>query len=148
MDNPKPKYYLTTPIYYANSRPHLGSASHHHRLRRHRSLQTHARLRRCLPDRHRTRYGVNIERAAEAAGITPQQLVDKNEKIFLRFVEAARESRLRISFKITSPEHERAVQTLVKRNTGARQEICRPEKCSIYKKPNTRAATASTTMLT
>ena len=26
MPDPKPKYYLTTPIYYANSRPHVGSA--------------------------------------------------------------------------------------------------------------------------
>ena len=26
MEKSKPKYYLTTPIYYANSRPHVGSA--------------------------------------------------------------------------------------------------------------------------
>src|SRR6202050_5706878 len=77
----RPKFYLTTPIYYANSRPHVGSA--------YTTIvcDVIARYNRMCgfdvayltgTDEH----GVNIERAAEAKGITPQQLVDTNEKIF------------------------------------------------------------------
>ncbi|MGO9589154.1 MAG: methionine--tRNA ligase [Candidatus Acidiferrales bacterium] len=115
----KPKFYLTTPIYYANSRPHVGSA--------YTTIvcDVIARYKRMCgydvafvtgTDEH----GVNIERAAEAAGITPQQLVDKNEKIFRDLwkllgitnrIGDAGEGFVRT----TSPEHERAVQTLVRR---------------------------------
>ena len=79
--NDKAKFYLTTPIYYANSRPHVGSA--------YTTIvcDVIARYKRMCgfdvayltgTDEH----GVNIERAAEKQGITPQQLVDKNEVIF------------------------------------------------------------------
>jgi methionyl-tRNA synthetase len=115
----KPKFYLTTPIYYANSRPHVGSA--------YTTIvcDVIARYRRMCgydvafvtgTDEH----GVNIERAAEAKGITPQQLVDQNEKIFRELwkllgitnrIDDAGEGFVRT----TSPEHERAVQTLVRR---------------------------------
>ncbi|HEX4001499.1 MAG TPA: methionine--tRNA ligase [Candidatus Acidoferrales bacterium] len=115
----KPKFYLTTPIYYANSRPHVGSA--------YTTIvcDVIARYKRMCgydvafvtgTDEH----GVNIERAAEAKGITPQQLVDQNEKIFRELWKL-----LGITNRIgdggegfvrtTSPEHERAVQTLVRR---------------------------------
>ena len=115
----KPKFYLTTPIYYANSRPHVGSA--------YTTIvcDVIARYKRMCgydvafvtgTDEH----GVNIERAAEAKGITPQQLVDQNEKIFRELwkllgitnrIDDAGEGFVRT----TSPEHERAVQTLVRR---------------------------------
>jgi len=115
----KKKFYLTTPIYYANSRPHVGSA--------YTTIvcDVIARYKRMCgydvafvtgTDEH----GVNIERAAEAKGITPQQLVDQNEKIFRELwkllgitdrIGDAREGFVRT----TSSEHERAVQTLVRR---------------------------------
>jgi methionyl-tRNA synthetase len=115
----KPKFYLTTPIYYANSRPHVGSA--------YTTIvcDVIARYKRMCgydvafvtgTDEH----GVNIERAAEGKGITPQQLVDQNEKIFRELwkllgitnrIGDAGEGFVRT----TSPEHERAVQTLVRR---------------------------------
>src|ERR1700728_1233681 len=87
MDNPlpadtsKPKFYLTTPIYYANSRPHVGSAYTTivcDVIARYKRMCGYDVAYLTGTDEH----GVNIERAAEKVGITPQQLVDKNEKIF------------------------------------------------------------------
>ena len=80
MNNPKPKYYLTTPIYYANSRPHVGSA--------YTTIvcDVIARYKRMCgfdvayltgTDEH----GVNIERAAERLGISPADLGDRNQQI-------------------------------------------------------------------
>src|SRR5579862_3408714 len=133
----KPKFYLTTPIYYANSRPHVGSA--------YTTIvcDVIARYKRMCgydvafvtgTDEH----GVNIERAAEAKGITPQQLVDENEKIFRELwkllgitnrIGSAGEGFVRT----TSPEHARAVQTLVRR-TIERDKHLPPDKRSIFKR--------------
>jgi methionyl-tRNA synthetase len=133
----KPKFYITTPIYYANSRPHVGSA--------YTTIvcDVIARYKRMCgydvafvtgTDEH----GVNIERAAEAKGITPQQLVDENEKIFRELWKL-----LGITNRIgnsgegfvrtTSPEHARAVQTLVRR-TMDRDKHVPPDKRSIFKR--------------
>jgi methionyl-tRNA synthetase len=130
MDNPKPKYYLTTPIYYANSRPHVGSAYTTivcDVIARYKRMCGYDVAYLTGTDEH----GVNIERAAEAAGITPQQLVDKNEKIF-RDLWKLLGITITDFIRTTSPEHERAVQTLVKR-TLERDKNLPPEKRSIYK---------------
>ena len=85
----KPKFYLTTPIYYANSRPHVGSAYTTivcDVIARYKRMCGYDVAYLTGTDEH----GVNIERAAEAHGITPQQLVDANEADFPRSVEAAR----------------------------------------------------------
>ncbi len=79
--NDRPRYYLTTPIYYANARPHVGSA--------YTTLvaDTVARFKRMQgydvafltgTDEH----GENIARAAAKAGITPRELVDRNSAVF------------------------------------------------------------------
>ena len=109
----KPKYYLTTPIYYANSRPHVGSA--------YTTIvcDVIARYKRMCgydveyltgTDEH----GVNIERAAEKLGITPAELVDRNQQIFRDLWKL-----LGISYtdfvRTTSPQHTVAVQNLVRR---------------------------------
>jgi methionyl-tRNA synthetase len=130
MDNPKPKYYLTTPIYYANSRPHVGSAYTTivcDVIARYKRMGGYDVAYVTGTDEH----GVNIERAAEAAGITPQQLVDKNEKIF-RDLWKLLGITITDFIRTTSPEHERAVQTLVKR-TLERDKNLPLEKRSIYK---------------
>jgi methionyl-tRNA synthetase len=109
----KPNYYLTTPIYYANSRPHVGSA--------YTTIvcDVIARYKRmCGFDVAYTtgtdEHGVNIERAAEKAGIAPQELVDRNQKIFIELWKL-----LSIQYthfvRTTSVEHARAVQALVRR---------------------------------
>jgi methionyl-tRNA synthetase len=126
----KPKFYLTTPIYYANSRPHVGSA--------YTTIvcDVIARYKRMCgydveyltgTDEH----GVNIERAAEAKGITPQQLVDANEAIFRDLWKLLGITHTDF-IRTTSSEHARAVETLVRR-TMERDEKLPPEKRSIYK---------------
>jgi methionyl-tRNA synthetase len=107
------KYYLTTPIYYANSRPHVGSAYTTivcDVIARYKRMCGYEVAYLTGTDEH----GVNIERAAEAQGITPQQLVDKNQQIFRDLWKL-----LGIQYtdfiRTTSDEHARAVQTLVRR---------------------------------
>ena len=82
----KTKYYLTTPIYYANSRPHVGSAYTTivcDVIARHKRMTGFDVAYLTGTDEH----GVNIERAAEKAGISPAELVDRNQKIFRRALE-------------------------------------------------------------
>ncbi|MGC2330892.1 MAG: methionine--tRNA ligase, partial [Candidatus Acidiferrales bacterium] len=133
MDQPNSsskKFYLTTPIYYANSRPHVGSAYTTivcDVIARYKRMCGYDVAYLTGTDEH----GVNIERAAEAAGIAPQQLVDKNEKIF-RDLWKLLGITITDFIRTTSPEHERAVQTLVQR-TLDRDKNLPPEKRSIYK---------------
>jgi len=70
------KFYITTPIYYVNARPHIGHA--YTTI----ACDTIARRQRLLgadtffltgTDEH----GQKIERAAQAAGKTPQQYADE-----------------------------------------------------------------------
>ena len=109
----KPKYYLTTPIYYANSRPHVGSAYTTivcDVIARYKRMCGYDVAYLTGTDEH----GVNIERAAEKLMITPQQLVDKNQQIFRDLWKL-----LGIQYtdfiRTTSPEHARAVQELIRR---------------------------------
>ncbi len=114
----RPKFYLTTPIYYANARPHVGSA--------YTTLvaDTVARFKRMQgydvafltgTDEH----GENIARAAAKLGISPRELVDRNSAVF-----RALWNELGISYthfvRTTSPEHLRAVRRLLlrARDTG------------------------------
>ena len=107
----RPKFYLTTPIYYANARPHVGSA--------YTTLvaDTVARFKRMQgydvafltgTDEH----GENIARAAAKAGITPRELVDRNSAVFRRLWD-----QLGIGYthfiRTTSMEHLRAVRRLL-----------------------------------
>jgi methionyl-tRNA synthetase len=68
-------FYITTPIYYANSLPHLGHlytmilADCIHRHKEQRGIETYFLTG---TDEH----GINIERAAEKDGRTPQQQAD------------------------------------------------------------------------
>src|ERR1700722_10401185 len=109
----KPKFYLTTPIYYANSRPHVGSAYTTivcDAIARYKRMCGYDVAYLTGTDEH----GVNIERAAEAKGITPQQLVDANEAIFREPWKLL--GRTHTDFiRTTSKEHERAVTELVTR---------------------------------
>jgi methionyl-tRNA synthetase len=112
MDQPK-KFYLTTPIYYANSRPHVGSAYTTivcDVIARYKRMCGYDVAYLTGTDEH----GVNIERAAEKQGITPAELVDRNQKIFRDLWKL-----LGIQYthfiRTTAVEHARAVQTLVRR---------------------------------
>jgi methionyl-tRNA synthetase len=109
----KPKYYLTTPIYYANSRPHVGSAYTTivcDVIARYKRMCGYDVAYLTGTDEH----GVNIERAAEAKGITPQKLVDQNEAIFRDLWKLLGITHTDF-IRTTSAEHAKAVEKLVLR---------------------------------
>ena len=109
----KPKFYLTTPIYYANSRPHVGSAYTTivcDVLARYKRMCGYDVAYLTGTDEH----GVNIERAAEKLGISPQELVDRNQMIF-RELWGLLGITTTDFIRTTEPRHARAVQNLVRR---------------------------------
>ena len=71
-----PKFYLTTPIYYVNARPHIGHAyttiAADVIARRHRLLGDDTYFLTGTDE-----HGQKIERSAAAAGIPPQQFADQ-----------------------------------------------------------------------
>ena len=77
---PRP-FYVTTPIYYPNDVPHIGHAYTSV------AADTLARWRRIWGDdvvflTGTDEHGTKIERAAEAQGITPQEMVDETSERF------------------------------------------------------------------
>jgi methionyl-tRNA synthetase len=107
------KFYITTPIYYVNARPHIGHA--YTTI----ACDTIARRQRLLgadtffltgTDEH----GQKIERAAEAAGKTPQQYADEISAEFRRLWK-----RMGISnddfIRTTEDRHKKRVQELFRR---------------------------------
>jgi methionyl-tRNA synthetase len=104
------KFYITTPIYYVNARPHIGHA--YTTI----ACDAIARRQRMLgadtffltgTDEH----GQKIERAAQAAGKTPQQLTDEVSAQFRGLWD-----RMGITYddyiRTTSDRHKRGVQAL------------------------------------
>ncbi len=111
MPESSKKFYLTTPIYYANSRPHVGSAYTTivcDAIARYKRMCGYDVAYLTGTDEH----GVNIERAAEKAGVSPAELVDRNQKIFLELWKL-----LGIEYthfvRTTETRHARAVQTSI-----------------------------------
>ncbi len=108
----KGKFYITTPIYYTNARPHIGHA--------YTTIvcDAIARRQRMLgkdvffltgTDEH----GVHVERAATAAGVPPKQWVDELSGAFRSLWE-----KLDIQYdkfiRTTDEEHKRGVQEMFK----------------------------------
>src|SRR5215472_5031996 len=114
MDNEKPqKFYITTPIYYVNARPHTG---HTYTTV---VCDTIARRQRMMgvdtwfltgTDEH----GQKIERSAAAAGCTPKEFADKVSGEFRALWE-----RMKITnddfIRTTEPRHIRGVQAMFTR---------------------------------
>ncbi len=107
------KFYVTTPIYYVNARPHIGHA--YTTI----ACDTIARRQRMMgfdtyfltgTDEH----GQKIERAAQAAGKTPQQLTDEVSAQFRGLWD-----RMGLSYddfiRTTSDRHKQGVQALWRR---------------------------------
>jgi methionyl-tRNA synthetase len=108
-----PTFYLTTPIYYANSRPHVGSAYTTivcDVIARQKRMYGYDVAYLTGTDEH----GVNIERAAEKLGISPAELVDRNCKIFLDLWKLL-DIRYTHFIRTTSTQHAVAVQKIVRR---------------------------------
>jgi methionyl-tRNA synthetase len=110
MSEARQKFYLTTPIYYVNARPHIGHAyttivadvvaRRHHLLGDDTFLLTGT-------DEH----GQKIERSATAAGIAPQQFTDQVAESFKGLW-----NRMGITYndfiRTTDPCHKRGAQHL------------------------------------
>jgi methionyl-tRNA synthetase len=106
-------FYLTTPIYYVNDRPHLGHA--------YTTIvaDTMARYRRLVGDdvwllTGTDEHGDKIAQAAAAAGVTPQALTDRNSAAFR---EMWRELGIRYDdyIRTTEPRHKTVVQAILQR---------------------------------
>src|SRR3989442_12539120 len=72
----KPKYYLTTPIYYTNGLPHIGhtySTIACDTIRRYKRMCGYDVVMTTGTDEH----GVNVERAARKPGVTETEFVSK-----------------------------------------------------------------------
>ena len=104
------KFYITTPIYYVNARPHIGHA--YTTI----ACDTIARRHRLLGDdtwflTGTDEHGQKIERAAQAAGKTPQQFTDEISAEFRALWE-----RMGLTpndfIRTTSKRHKQGVQTL------------------------------------
>jgi methionyl-tRNA synthetase len=104
------QFYITTPIYYVNARPHIGHA--YTTI----ACDTIARRHRMLGDdtwflTGTDEHGQKIERAAQAAGKTPQQFADEVSEAFRSSWE-----RLGLSYddfiRTTSDRHKQGVQAL------------------------------------
>jgi len=107
------KFYITTPIYYVNARPHIGHA--YTTI----ACDTIARRQRMMGfDTHfltgTDEHGQKIERAAQAAGKSPQQFTDEVSAEFRALWD-----RLGLTYddyiRTTSDRHKRGVQALWRR---------------------------------
>ncbi len=104
------KFYLTTPIYYVNARPHIGHAYTtivaDVIARRHRLLGDDTFFLTGTDE-----HGQKIERSAAAAGIPPQQFADQVSASFRNLWK-----RMGITnddfIRTTDPRHKRGVQKL------------------------------------
>ena len=104
------KFYITTPIYYVNARPHIGHA--YTTI----ACDTIARRHRMLGDdtwflTGTDEHGQKIERAAQAAGKTPQQFTDEVSAEFRALWQ-----RMGLThddfIRTTSARHQKGVQAL------------------------------------
>src|ERR1700687_23104 len=76
MAQAKPKFYLTTPIYYTNGLPHIGhtyTTVVADTVRRYKRMQGYEVVMTTGTDEH----GVNVERAAKRAGVPESEFVAK-----------------------------------------------------------------------
>ena len=106
----KQKFYLTTPIYYVNARPHIGHAyttiAADVIARRHRLLGDDTFLLTGTDE-----HGQKVERSAAAAGLSPQQFADQVSASFKALWD-----RMGITYddyiRTTEPRHSKGVQKL------------------------------------
>jgi methionyl-tRNA synthetase len=113
MDKGNQKFYITTPIYYVNARPHVGHA--------YTTLVCDAIARRKRMLGYDTyfltgtdEHGQKVERSAAAAGKTPKQFADEVSGLFRSLFE-----KMNISnndfIRTTEPRHKHGAQELWKR---------------------------------
>ncbi len=113
MPDARPKFYITTPIYYVNARPHLGhtyTTIVADTIARYKRMRGFDVVLLTGTDEH----GQKVERSAKAAGIAPQQFVDE---IAQEYDRLWKELGLRIDrfVRTTELRHARAVQKLFRK---------------------------------
>jgi methionyl-tRNA synthetase len=106
----RPPYYLTTPIYYVNARPHLGTAYSTivtDTIARYKRAQGFDVFFLTGTDEH----GQKIQRSAKAMNCTPQEFVDKMAAEFRALWD-----KLGLTYndfiRTTEPRHKQSVQRL------------------------------------
>ena len=107
------KYYLTTPIYYVNSTPHLGHAYTTiaaDTIRRFKAMQGYNAVLTTGTDEH----GQKVERAAKAANKTPEEFVAAIAEEFRKQWVAMGLSIDRFQ-RTSDPKHHKVVQDLFER---------------------------------
>jgi methionyl-tRNA synthetase len=105
------KFYLTTPIYYVNARPHLGhtyTTIVADTIARYKQMCGYDVVLLTGTDEH----GQKVERAAKAAGVKPQEYADR---ISAEYRTLWQELDLHIDrfIRTTEPRHDRAVHRLL-----------------------------------
>jgi len=113
MEKTKKKFYITTPIYYVNDKPHIGHAYTTIAadvLTRFFKKQGKDVFFLTGTDEH----GINIARAAEKAGKNPQEFCDKNSELFKR---AWKNLNIKYDYFIrtTDEHHEKTVKDFLKK---------------------------------
>ncbi|KAI1104847.1 methionyl-tRNA synthetase [Jackrogersella minutella] len=101
-------YYITTPIFYVNSTPHIGhlySMVVADVLKRWQVLKGKQAILSTGTDEH----GLKVQRAAEAQDIQPKALCDANSEMFKDLAKKANISYDRF-IRTTDPEHRDAVE--------------------------------------
>ncbi len=107
------RFYITTPIYYVNDVPHVGSAYTTV------NCDAIARWHRLLGDdvfflTGTDEHGLKIQRAAEAQGLSPREMADRTSERFREawnLLEASYDRFIRT----TDPDHYAAVSTLLEK---------------------------------
>jgi methionyl-tRNA synthetase len=110
MDNAKPKYYITTPIYYVNARPHLGhtyTTIASDAIARYKQMRGFEVLLLTGTDEH----GQKVERSAKNNNESPIDFVDR---VSGEYRELWKELGLRVDrfIRTTETRHAHAVQHL------------------------------------
>ncbi|MDP2921759.1 MAG: methionine--tRNA ligase [Candidatus Omnitrophota bacterium] len=106
-----PKFYITTPLYYVNSAPHIGHSYTNiacDTLARYKRLMGYEVLFTTGTDEH----GQKIKDAAELKGMEPKQFVDEIVPVFLGLWK-----KLKIDYtdfiRTTEPRHEKVVKEIL-----------------------------------
>ena len=107
---PKPKFYLTTPIYYVNARPHIGhtyTTIVADTIARYKRMRGFDAVLLTGTDEH----GQKVEQSARAAGKQPQEFVDEVAEDYRQLWQT-----LGLDYdcllRTTEPRHAKAVQTI------------------------------------
>ena len=104
------KFYLTTPIFYPNGKPHIGHAYTviaSDALARFQRLDGKDVFFLSGTDEH----GLKMQQTADKEGVTPQALADRNSAIFRTMVEAVGGSNDQF-IRTTEERHKRACQAI------------------------------------